>query len=372
VSETRDLRIDFFRGLALWMIFTDHIPGNVARYFTYHALGFSTAAEVFVFLSGISSALLYGRLIATAGFRAAQHRALRRVCQIYLAYVAVVAVTIAISHAAHYVLEDGFEAMIAAPGETLLAALALVYSPGVLSILPLYLPLVAAAPLLVMALDRRPAITLALSVLLWLVVEIWGWNFPARPPLNGWGDDPLSWQLVFVLGLLAGRRYYGEERHFSSARWLRQLCWIVVAANAAASLAAHGDLVFGHIPAAANAVKAYLSAVRGRPTEHWLRLVHFLAVAYLVASYVPSKAPFLRQGWSRVIQLSGRFSLEVFSLGIVLTLIAAIYLERQSHSLPAQALINGLGWMLMTGFAFWLSHQTRRSRLSRSARPEAS
>ena len=27
-SDDRDLRLDFFRGLALWFIFVDHIPAN--------------------------------------------------------------------------------------------------------------------------------------------------------------------------------------------------------------------------------------------------------------------------------------------------------------------------------------------------------
>ena len=28
LSAARDLRVDFFRGLALWWIYTDHIPGD--------------------------------------------------------------------------------------------------------------------------------------------------------------------------------------------------------------------------------------------------------------------------------------------------------------------------------------------------------
>ena len=28
-GRRRDLRVDFFRGLALWWIYTDHIPGDV-------------------------------------------------------------------------------------------------------------------------------------------------------------------------------------------------------------------------------------------------------------------------------------------------------------------------------------------------------
>jgi len=50
----RDLRIDLFRGLALWMIFIDHVDGNWLGGFTYRGIGFSDAKEIFLFLSGIS------------------------------------------------------------------------------------------------------------------------------------------------------------------------------------------------------------------------------------------------------------------------------------------------------------------------------
>src|SRR5262249_24073884 len=84
---SRDLRIDFFRGLALWMIFTDHIAGNFFARFTYQKLGFSDAAEIFIFLSGLSCAIAYGRILARDGYQAAQRRTLRRAWQIYIGYV---------------------------------------------------------------------------------------------------------------------------------------------------------------------------------------------------------------------------------------------------------------------------------------------
>src|SRR2546427_13061158 len=52
--------IDFWRGLALLMIFIDHVPENVFQHVTQKNFGFSDAAELFVFLSGVSIALAYG------------------------------------------------------------------------------------------------------------------------------------------------------------------------------------------------------------------------------------------------------------------------------------------------------------------------
>ena len=64
-SQQRDLRLDFFRGLALIFIFIDHIPENVLSYFTPQAFQFYDAAEVFIFISGYTAALVYGRTLAS-------------------------------------------------------------------------------------------------------------------------------------------------------------------------------------------------------------------------------------------------------------------------------------------------------------------
>ena len=43
----RDHRLDIFRGLALMMIFINHVPGNVFEHLTSRNFGFSDAAEAF-------------------------------------------------------------------------------------------------------------------------------------------------------------------------------------------------------------------------------------------------------------------------------------------------------------------------------------
>ena len=52
----RDLRLDLFRGVALWLIFLDHIPQNVVNWFTIRNYGFSDATEIFIFISGYTAA----------------------------------------------------------------------------------------------------------------------------------------------------------------------------------------------------------------------------------------------------------------------------------------------------------------------------
>jgi len=57
----RDLRLDFFRGLALFCIFIDHLPNNVLAEFTFQSVMFSDAAGVFILISGYTAGIVYSR-----------------------------------------------------------------------------------------------------------------------------------------------------------------------------------------------------------------------------------------------------------------------------------------------------------------------
>ena len=63
----RELRLDLFRGLALWLIFIDHLPPNILTWFTIRNYGFSDATEIFIFISGYTAAFVYGRAMLQAG-----------------------------------------------------------------------------------------------------------------------------------------------------------------------------------------------------------------------------------------------------------------------------------------------------------------
>ena len=83
----RDLRLDLFRGLALWLIFLDHIPANIVNWITIRNYGFSDAAEIFVFISGYTAAFVYGRAMQQRGVIVASARILKRAWQVYVAHV---------------------------------------------------------------------------------------------------------------------------------------------------------------------------------------------------------------------------------------------------------------------------------------------
>ena len=74
----RDFRIDLFRDLSLWWIFLDHVPETYLNHFTPKNFGFSDAAEILVFLSGLASGSVYGSVARQSGLGAASLRELRR------------------------------------------------------------------------------------------------------------------------------------------------------------------------------------------------------------------------------------------------------------------------------------------------------
>src|ERR1700677_2902414 len=72
IRQNRDLRIDLFRGIALWSMFIDHLLNGSLGWITLKQYGFCDAAELFVLLSGVSAGMVYGRISIRKGVVAAR------------------------------------------------------------------------------------------------------------------------------------------------------------------------------------------------------------------------------------------------------------------------------------------------------------
>ena len=143
-SQQRDLRLDFFRGLALIFIFIDHIPENVFSYFTLQAFQFYDAAEVFIFVSGYTAALVYGRTLALQGAFYTTAQILRRAWQLYVAhiflfmiFIAEVSYTVTTFNNPMYNDEMRVADFLQEPHVAIVKALLLQFQPTFLDILPL-------------------------------------------------------------------------------------------------------------------------------------------------------------------------------------------------------------------------------------------
>src|SRR6478735_3245126 len=188
LAPGRDLRLDLFRGLALWLIFLDHVPNNIVAWFTIRNYGFSDATEIFIFISGYTAAFVYGRAMVERGFIVAGARILKRTWQIYVAHVFLFAIYIAeIAYVASsfenplYVEEMNALDFLKPPDVTIIQALLLKFKPANMDVLPLYIVLMLFLPLILWLMKWRPDVTLALSVLLYALPWEFDWYLSAYP-----------------------------------------------------------------------------------------------------------------------------------------------------------------------------------------------
>src|SRR5579862_2321927 len=206
VSGERDLRLDLFRGVALWLIFLDHIPENIVSWITIRNYGFSDATEIFIFISGYTAAFVYGRTMRQRGFVLASARILRRAWQIYVAHIFLFTIFMAeIAYVAAtfdnplYAEEMNILDFLKQPDVTIFQALLLKFKPANMDVLPLYIVLLLLFPPTLWVLMRQPMLALIGSAVVYGLTWNFDWNLPAYP--NGvWFFNPFAWQLLFVFG----------------------------------------------------------------------------------------------------------------------------------------------------------------------------
>jgi hypothetical protein len=121
-SQPRDLRIDACRGIALWCIFLDHVPNNIGSWLTPRNYGFSDAAEVFVFVSGVTCALAYSKAWYCEGWTGVIRRTLRRSWDIYVTFLLLTiacAILVHLAGGGHLAHQNNTRTLLDHPGATL-------------------------------------------------------------------------------------------------------------------------------------------------------------------------------------------------------------------------------------------------------------
>ena len=346
-ASRRDPRIDVLRGLSLLMIFVDHIPNNLLGMVTLHNFGFADAAEVFVLLAGVSSMLAYGRGIERDGWGPGLRRLALRCGRIYIFQVILLLATLAIVRAwTGYFHQQPtiVDPILRAPGVGLVYALMLLAQPTYLDILPLYVVLLGAFPLLYLALRRSPWLALGGSAAIWLLANFWhGLNLPNWIEPNGWYFNPFAWQFLFTLGAVLPRLLRKGEGNLPFVRWVAWAC----GAYLCFAFLESAPWASWHLPD----FQPFAIGPLDKSHLAWPRILDILALFYLLFS---NKAVRSLAGsrWLRPIELCGRHSLEVFTVGCVVALVGRLAFRTGGAGLEMQILINvmGLGIMMLTGF----------------------
>ncbi|OYU88989.1 OpgC domain-containing protein [Rhodopseudomonas boonkerdii] len=347
-ADTRDLRLDLFRGLANWAIFLDHIPNNAIAWLTTRNYGFSDAADIFVFISGYTAAFVYARRMEVQGVVAGAALLLRRVWQLYVAHILLFVFYAAaigfIAQRGHSHLLDEFNVkwLIEQPVATLTQGLALKFKPLNLDVLPLYIVLMACFPPLLAVMRRFPDPALAASAILYLTARWLGWNLPAWPS-GDWYFNPFAWQLLFVIGAWVAMGGGGRVKAVVLSAPMVALGAAYLAFAMAVTLAVRIDATWIFPSALID-----LFDPNDKTNLAPYRILHLLALMIILVRLVPKDSIVLRSAMARPLVVCGQRSLEVFCVGIFLSFVGHFILEMWSNAFVTQVAVSLAGISLMT------------------------
>ncbi len=358
----RDHRVDALRGAALLMMFADHIPQNILNRLTIRNLGFADAAEIFVLLAGFASMLAYGGAFRREGWTVGLVRLGRRVMKLYVFQMLMLITTLLMilfwrKH--HTVPVDFLEPELAHGFDSLWRVFSMQALPGNLNILPLYMVLLLAFPLIYLALRFSAPLALAVSAALWGLINLDpAINLPNWLDPDGWYFDPFAWQFLFTLGAWSASATRSTGGDMPRRGWAVAACWLYLA----------------------------FSAVQSFPWEQWglpklsplpidpplktplspLRLIDVLSIFYLVQSSTLMRR-FAAAPAGQVLAVFGRHSLEVFSLGTVLDLVGRLAMTTYGTGFPMQIAVNVVGIGTLYLMATALDRRKQRQKQLKAA-----
>ncbi|MBR0990163.1 OpgC domain-containing protein [Bradyrhizobium japonicum] len=363
-EKGRDLRLDLFRGVANWAIFLDHIPDNVVNWVTTRNYGFSDAADLFVFISGYTASFVYARMMLDRGFLVGATRLTKRVWQLYVAHIILFVIYIAsISYLAlrfgdsEMINEFNVAGLVDNATETLRQGLFLRFKPLNLDVLPLYIVLMGLFPPVLWFMLRKPDLTMALSIVLWLTARHFGWNLNAYPA-GQWYFNPYCWQVLFVFGAWCAMGGARRSMTLINAPITLYLCL--------------GYLLFALVMTMAGRFPAF-----GGMFPEWLfsafnpndktnlapyRFIHFVVIVILVIRFVPKEWPGLEWRVFDPLIVCGQQSLAVFCVGVFLSFVGHFELSMSSGSLLAQIFVSVAGIAIMTTVAYYISWSKKQDK----------
>ena len=361
----RDHRIDFFRGLALIFIFWDHIPHNPLAEFTVRNFGFCDAAEIFVFLSCYAAVLAYGKIAQRGGVVVASVKIRGRGWVLYVVHIFLLAVLMGIVFFANnhvetrdLVQEMGLQYFLSNPQQALTDELLLRFKPNLMDPLPLYIVLLLGLPLVLPMLLRKAGYVVAASLALYLLAPVW--NLAAQEG-GVWFFNPMAWQFLFILGGAAA--IHGQQPKAAQNRPLsRQPVFL----GAVLYLLVTGLLALSwrwpqfHDALMPLWLGEYLYPI-SKTNLSPVRLLHFLALAYVAAKVVPH-GNWLNNRLARQACRMGRYSLEVFCLGVILAPLADMLNALGGDGFVVKVFSALMGVGIMAVLAAWLDWNKRLNR----------
>ncbi len=354
-ASVRDIRLDLFRGLALWFIFLDHIPTNIVSWLTVRNYGFSDATEIFVFISGYTAVIAYNRMLDAEGWPRTAARIYRRVWQLYVAHILLfVAFSaqiawVSIARDTPALIEEmELLGLGQNPYRAILEAALLKFRPVNLDVLPLYIVLLATFPFVLPVVVRWPWVVIGVSLLFYALTCRFNWNLPAYPDEKVWFFNPMAWQVVFHVG--AACAVFGP-----GLAWLDRFRGTLTALAVAFVLFAAFIALSWQYNPLERLVPTWVARIIypiDKTNVDILRFLHFLAIAWLVRIAVPIDAPSLKWRIWEPLRRCGEASLLIFCLGTFLALSGQVIVSHYEDSILSQIVVSIVGILIMCVAAY--------------------
>lgn len=347
----RDPRLDFFRGLGMLIILIAHIPYDGWALYIPARFGFSDATEMFVFQSGMASAIAFGGTYDRGGLMALLARVIRRIWQIYWAHIAVFVTLVSVMAVAGtrpdgvaYLDSLNLVPFIRDPAGLMPALLSLTYVPNYFDILPMYMVLLSLLPVMLGAERLHRALPFVLIAILWMLAQT-GVNLPAEPwSARPWFFNPFGWQLCFFVG------FFLMRGTLPAPRVHRGLLCAAIAIVVVTVPFAWGRFQ-EWVPAFRDAAGALLFLTE-KTRFGLLRMVHFLALAYLAYGAAGPAGARLKGPVVRVLTVVGQQSLAVFVTGMVTAQIIGLWLDQTGRSAGPLLVANLFGFAILIATAY--------------------
>jgi hypothetical protein len=232
------------------------------------------------------------------------------------------------------------------PGAALVRAAVVQYTPVNTDVLPTFVLLHLAFPSLLWLLTRSAVAALAASLLLYVLVQAFGWNLSAWPG-GEWYFNPLAWQVLFVFGAWYAYKGGDQFRTILQSRAALVLAILYLAFSLAVALSWQFKSLQGFMPAALAKLIYPVDKSNLAP----VRLLHFLSLAIIVSRLTPPDWHGLMKPWMTAIIRCGENSLAIYCFGVLLSFIGHVILARVSGTFTMQVAVSTVGITLMIGAA---------------------
>ncbi len=346
-------QVDFWRGYALIAIFINHIPGIYFEQFTHRAFGLSDSAELFVFLAGFSLRYLSeSRNENLVGMRLFM-RLEARAFTIYAAQLVIVSLALAMMAGAAIYLDtplilqwNNASAFFESPVQTQIGIVMLAHQMGYFDVLPLYIVMMAFAPLVVVLGRISLRILLFYSVSVWALTLLSELNLPTWPVEGVWFFNPFAWQLQFVLGYVLARPKQAAGFIEDKRMELRILGLVIVGIGLWLAMINWSPNPF-ELP------EPRLFFMNDKTSLSPMRIVHMLGLVMLLGGLFDKAThwgPF--RFLSVPLCLLGRNSLHVFCAGSLLSLAGQIVRFANPAGLVTDTLVLLIGVAAMLAIAW--------------------